>query len=386
MGLAPAPIYALTALSPLLVQELALPEDKLGAIVGLSFVAAAVASLPVGRLVDRLGGVVIVLGIGLATSAALASVALTLTFGTIVVAAVVSGLAQGAANPATNQIIASAVAPHERPRVVSIKQSGIPLSQLVVGAAVPVLAQLRGPATAFIVLTAMAAVVTAWAGREFAGRARTALRKPATAVAARRRSVGGWRMGALLAVSFFAGAAAQATNTYLPLYSHTGIGLSATSAGTIVGALGALGIAGRLLWSYLYGKLRRRTALLPVLCGLGVVAYGALALTATDALPRDVFWVATALHALSSLAITVVVYLALMEWVPKDAIGLASGYIGIAQFAGFALGPPAMGLAVPLLGYGWAWSTVMVAGASALVAALILSRTSHQNVESSETL
>ncbi|QDC25692.1 MFS transporter [Georgenia yuyongxinii] len=82
------------------------------------------------------------------------------------------------------------------------------------------------------------------------------------------------------------------------------------------------------------------------------------------------YWIAAVIHAFTTLAITGVVVLSVMQAVPPASVGETSGLVGLCQFAGFAAGPPVMGALSA--GYGLRAGWVFVGACSAMSVALAL--------------
>ncbi|ONK09874.1 MFS transporter [Streptomyces sp. MP131-18] len=366
MGLGPASLYAVTALSPQLLPVLGAGERLLGLAVGASFAVASLASAAAGAAVDRHGGVLFIRLI--AVFSALTAVLLTVqvSTATLVLAVAVAGLAQAAANPATNEIIARAAPRQGRARAVGLKQSGVPGSQLLAGAALPPIAALGGVRWAFAALALTAVVLVVPALRMRAGPpVRRAVRGGRVPLSRQVRIV--------LGVSFCSGATTQATNAYLALFAHGSLGLGATAAGAGMAVVGGVGIAGRVLWTRAHAAARRPPLVLTVLTAGGLAA-SVLLLAAAAFGAIALFWAAVVVHALCAMAVPGVVFLTVMDLVPAHAIGTVSGYVGICQFAGFAGGPLLAGLMVGAVGYPAVWTAVAGLGAVALLLAVAAAR------------
>lgn len=363
MALAPAPVYALTALSPVVLTLAGVTEREIGLMIATAFAVSALASVPAGRAVDRFGARPLIIAIATCTTVALAALAIWPSTVALVFAVVVSGLAQGIANPATNKVIATAGDVAARPRAVGAKQSGVPLSQLTIGATTPLLGEVVGLSGALAVLLVVSALIAGWAATVpmESGPTRT-LSMPTP------MSQG---MPFLLTLAFFSGAAAQATNAYLPMFGHRELGMSAAAAGSVVAVVGGLGIIGRLLWTRVYGNAAAGRFVLPAVTSAGTSSAFVLLLATTQG-GAGLYWLGLSVHALSTLAVTGVLFLTAMDAVPLAGVGRVTGYIGICQFAGFAAGPAAMGLLVSSPGgYVAGWTFVAACSGLSLVLALV---------------
>ena len=130
--------------------DIALTTTGLGAATALFFLAASIASAPLGRVVERIGwrasmrinsvaSAMILVGIALLAKSAL-SLSLLLVAG---------GAVYGLANPSANKALAELVQPERRGLIFGLKHSGIPTSTLLAGLAVPTLALTIGWRFAF---------------------------------------------------------------------------------------------------------------------------------------------------------------------------------------------------------------------------------------------
>ncbi|WP_269142592.1 MFS transporter [Georgenia yuyongxinii] len=263
---------------------------------------ATLASLPAGHAVDRLGSRVLLTVIPTLTAAALAFFVLDLSLVSLGVVVLVSGVAQAAANPATNRSFAGSPDHFARARTMGIKQSGIPASQFVVGAGLPPLAALVGLRMALVPLLVASVVIALWARRRAVG-----ARLRASERSSRTRTAMPAAVWPLLGVSFFAGVATQATNAFLPLFAHADLGLSPSVAGSVVAVVGGIGILGRFFWTWQFGRTRHRRRTLPLLALGGVTASAMLAVSASLG-ASGAYWIAAVIHASTTLAITGVVF------------------------------------------------------------------------------
>ena len=132
--------FALTVFSVLagsLLDTFALRRWQLGALVTAAAGVGACASPILGRLSDRLGGRgALQLTLGL-SALALAGVALSPLYQVLLGAALVSGLAQAMANPATNKLIGIHVAGGSRGTMTGVKQAGVQVGVFLGGALLP---------------------------------------------------------------------------------------------------------------------------------------------------------------------------------------------------------------------------------------------------------
>jgi MFS family permease len=154
------PVFLLGGLAVQVSDDLSLTPVQIGAAVAVYFGTTALASVPVGRLVERYGprrtaqlGVLIAAG-GLAGIAVAARSLITLL---IILGACATSNALS--QLASNGLLARAMPAHRQGLTFGIKQSAIPLSTLLAGAAVPAIGLTVGWRWAFG-LAAVVAVAT----------------------------------------------------------------------------------------------------------------------------------------------------------------------------------------------------------------------------------
>ena len=150
VALSALPVFLVGATFLQLELDIALTTTGLGAATALFFLAASIASAPLGRVVERIGwrasmrinsvaSAMILVGIALLAKSAL-SLSLLLVAG---------GAVYGLANPSANKALAELVQPERRGLIFGLKHSGIPTSTLLAGLAVPTLALTIGWRFAF---------------------------------------------------------------------------------------------------------------------------------------------------------------------------------------------------------------------------------------------
>ncbi|UYM05489.1 MFS transporter [Solicola gregarius] len=370
MGVGPLTHYALAALGPFVVDDLDLSVGQYGQLWLVVFAAASVATTAGGWLADRMG----LRGLFIATFAvsglATIGAASAAGFLVLIVALVLSGVAQALANPATNRYLLERVDPRRRGSILGIKQSGVQASQLMAGLLLPPLAMWWGWRNALAVCCAVAIV----------GILATV---PATGGPGPRRSAtssGSIRHGPevawLFVYAFAAGAVAQATNVYLPLFAHVELDLSASTAGLVVAVLGGVGVVARFLWGRGVQDVRDLRTPMSWLSVITVIALVGIMLT--EQVGAWLVWPAAGLFGFSALAANVLVMVAVLNVTPADSIGRATGRVSLGLFLGFMCGPPSAGLVVERLGYPAMWMMLMAIGGFATVIPLAWrTRTPH---------
>ena len=364
MGLAMFVLFALGALAPLLVAELGISRAQLGALTAVGFGTAAALSLVSGHLTDRTGGRTALVALLVTVAAAFAVLAAGGAYGWMLLALVLAGGAQSLANPATNRLIATHRPPARRAGAIRVKQSGVQLGAFAAGLLLPAVAAAFSWRAALALVIPVALAAALWAFRLPADRAPSApggglrLLPGAASPAAR------WLIGYSLGI----GTGLAALNTYLPLYAHQELGLGQRLSGALIAALGAAGIAARVLWTRHSGRL---TDVSRPLLLLAAASVGFAALVAASALWAPLVWPAALGLGGTAVAANAVSMVAVVRSPAFGATGHASALVSMGFFGGFVVGPLAFGALVDLTdGYPAGWALVALAFLSAAGCAL----------------
>lgn len=359
MGVGPLVHYAISALGPLVVSDLGLSATEFGLLWFVTFGAACLFTLTGGRLSDRYGARgLFLLVFGLA-GLGLAAAGSAQGYVWLLAGLALAGVAQSFSNPATNSAVATVVPARSRGMVLGLKQSGVQLSQVFAGVALPPMAVAFGWRTALLVSVSIAAV----------GVLATFLLVPstrATKLSAPRNQaplspVVGW----MTAYALLMGAVTQATNVYLPLYAHTELGVSVTVAGLVAAFLGGFGVLARLVWGGLSDRIN--DVALPL---VGVAVPASLAMVAfwwSARLGLWSLWLGAALFSIGALAANVILMVAVVRYVTWESVGRATGWVSLGLYAGFMIGPVSVGAVVDKLGYEWAWVTMLAVTVSLIL-------------------
>lgn len=363
MGMAVAllPLFLIGALAPYLVREFDLSAPLLGALVTVGYGGAAVLSLVIGSAASAVGPrycLVAVFGISIVVLTLFAGAG---SYGWLVAAIAVSALGQSLANPATNQLIATWVPLSRRAGATGLKQSGVQLGGVIAGLPLAMIAASSGWRVAVGVGGALAAALAATA-------VWVVPRDPAVVRAPGRRAVRASRDAVWLAAfSVFVGAGIAAVSTYVALYASTQLALSTTVASSLVAALGAAGVAGRLGWAGVASRRSSPASLLAPLAAVSVLAAGALAASAWWGAAW--LWVGVIGVGGCAVAANAVSMITVIARSRPEAVGHDSAVVSAGFFSGYAVGPPAIGALAELAGrYQPGW--FVVAGCFACAAVL----------------
>jgi predicted MFS family arabinose efflux permease len=363
------PLFLLGALAPALIREFHLVRPLLGVLVTAGFGVAALLSLVIGPVVDAFGARRSVITLCTVSAIALTVFATATHYAVLVLAVAVAGVPQALANPSTNKIIATTVAPRRRALLIGIKQSGVQLGAFAAGLPLAWLAEVLdwrvavGVAACFALVFAAACLLLPADP--------SPPRAPALTVSFSAGPTVWW----LLGFSVLLGSGIAAINTYVALFAVQELGVTALVAAALVAVLGVTGILGRVGWSRVVSANRPPATVLVPLCSAAVLA--ALSLLLAPYAWAGLVWVgvlgtggfAVASNALSMLA---VVASSTPQRTGRDSALVSAGFFG-----GFAVGPALFGLLVEVTGgYPAAWALVAVEFAAAAgVAAAWRSRT-----------
>ncbi|MDN3463488.1 MFS transporter, partial [Kocuria sp. APC 4018] len=184
----------------------------------------------------------------------------------------------------------------------------------------------------------------------------------------------------LTLTSFLNAVGTQGVNVYVSLFAVRAMGYTITVAGLLLGVMGVIGIASRIGWGQVTGRLGRPAPLIQVMSVGGIVGLGLLVLAETTK-QHWLMWLGVAFHAALPLAANVVINSGIVAAVPKERIGVASGLVATGMYLGFALGPVVVGQLVDLTGaFTAGWAAVAGAYVLCFVAAVVLGRVQRRSV------
>lgn len=359
MAVGPLMLYSISAVSPLVIEDLGLSPSEYGAIATATFGAAAIGCVVLARATDGLGAVRVMVLVSVGSGVGLLAVAAAPSFAWLIAGAALCGVAQSVSNPSTNMYVAGLPA-RRRSALIGWKQSGVQMSQLLAGVAMPVLALQLGWRVALSagVVVAVAGVATALLLRSprphVVSASGSGLVAKGLHLPPRQRSdLNKAAVRSLQAYTFFIAIGLAATNAYLPLFAHDELGLSIEVAGFTAAVVAVVGLCSRIWW----GRQRiapARTA--TVLAGLACCStVGALVAAAAQAGAIPLLWIGSALFGLSALAANSVTMVTLVALMPLEAIGWASGLVATGLYLGFAAGPILFGFLLEATSYRVAW-------------------------------
>ncbi len=350
-ALASMAILTVPAVAPSVAASLGVPAAAVGFQISLLYLAATVASLFGGTLIRRYGACR-TSQLCMAATALGCAIAAVPTVPTLALGSLIMGAAYGLPNPAASHLLVRHTPPAHRNLVFSIKQTGVPLGGVAAGLlAPPVTAAFGWQAALILVAVAAAAAVLV----EQPMRARLdddrdpgapLLRLPLEGLAAVVRQAPLRRLS--LAAFCFSGVQLCVMGFLVVLLVEE-LGVDIITAGVVLAAVQAAGVAGRMLWGLVAD--RAGDGLL-VLAGLGLVMTGTAA--AVTVLPAGAPLALVAAIALL-LGLTAIgwngVFLAeVARLSPPGAISSVTGSAMMVTFLGVMVAPTAFALLHDQLG------------------------------------
>lgn len=365
-GVAMMPIFLTGALAVQMSAELGFGPSALGLASGGFILARALASIPAGFLVDRLGSIrsmrLSAIGSGLAS---LSIALLASEWWILATILFLAGLVQATSQPAANRFVLRSADPARMGIAFGLKQSGPPAAIILAGLAVPGIALTLGWRWAFV-LAAMLSLVTLLAVPARPVTSSVAAAAPeapldaapdvgtAEQAADVARGSGSLSLVPIMLGMAFTLAAVNSTQTFI-VGAAVDAGISPAVAGSLLAAGGMLAIVSRII-SGLYVDRKQGGYLTYVarILAVGSVGYLLLAVGSPSA-----YLMGTVLAYAATWGVNGVLFMAIVRYRPDRPAAISGQVIAIGSIGGF-LGPPIYGLVAENLGYAPAWLMAMV--------------------------
>lgn len=359
MGAGPLFNYGVSTLSAIVIEHFGITEGQVGLIITVVFGSAALSSVWLGSLADRISSrmqmLILFIGPALAFFVAL----LSQQYWVLLLGALIAGPTQAISNPTTNRVILNQVPLAQQSNWLGIKQSGVQASQLFAGIFFPLAALWAGwvgaAGAGAVLMFLLWAYSLTIIPREPVSRTK---RKDRTRPTRQEKRAANTteklptRVYAYALMALLAGFGMQATNVYLPLFSMQALNFSLVTAGSLVAVAGTVGVVSRIGWAWLM-RSSASSAQLLVIISLGAsLGVGSLLLVFVWPHPA-LLWIATFLHGVTILGANVVINAELLRSVPNTSIGRASGINSAGMYTGFASGPLIAGLLRDITGAFW---------------------------------
>ena len=356
------PAFLTGGLAVQIRSELDFGSAALGLAVAVFFVSASLASVVMGRVVERIGAHRAMRVSATGSAAALLGVALFAgSWAGLVACLMLGGLANAVAHPATHLSLARKVPANRQGFSIGIKQAAIPAATLLAGLAVPIIAVTFGWRWAFAGGAALALLLSFIVPAETLGGVRKIKEARAGDVPTAPL--------VLLALGIGLGSAAATPLGAFIVESSVAAGLRVETAGLMLALGSAVGIVVRVTFGRLAdgmggGSLRLVAAML----GVGVVGFALLANGSGGLIVPGTLLAFGAGWGWPGLFNFAVVR------TNPNAPAAATGITQTGASGGAALGPLVFGVVVEAASYEAAW---LLCGAIALVAlvAILAGRT-----------
>jgi MFS family permease len=351
------PVYMVGVLWVQLRADLGFDASLLGVLVASFFITSALSALTAGLVVRRFGTSPVVRLSALVGAASMLLIGLGAQYTVVLLAALVlAGWGNGVGQPASNDLIARAVATDRHGLAYGTKQAAIPLSTMLAGVAVPVIAIPLGWRPAFAIGAALALLVALIvpAGDRLRPSGSS---EPSEAAGPFRRAP-----LVVLAAGLMLGAATG--NALGSFFVSTAVdsGIPPATAGVLAAVASGVGATARIGFGWLADKVRTKWLLVVAAqMAIGGLAYGLLG---------------TGVEALIAAG-AVIGYCTGWAWAGLSTYSVARMHPGMAaratsitqggMGAGAALGPLLFGVLVSATSYELAWyltsATSVLAGA-----------------------
>ena len=338
------PVFLTGGLAVRMRADLDFGVAELGLAVTTFFASAALASALLGRVVERVGSHGGMLAASVLSASSLAGIgAVASSLGHLVGFLVLAGTAHAAAHPATNLLLAGAIARRRQGLAFGLKQAAVPAATLLGGLATPVVGLALGWRSAFLGGAAVALAIGAlvWRGEA---------RPPETAAGFGPRRA---RLGPLIlpTLGICLGSAAGVSLAAFLVDAGVASGMGEGAAGVLLAVASAIGFAVRVGAGWHSDRLtsgRLRSVVAMLICGAS--GFGLLALA-------DPGWpfVAGGLLAFGlGWGWPGVFNFAIVD-IHRQAPAAATGITQTGTYAGSAAGPLVFGLVVEHGSYTAAW-------------------------------
>ncbi|MPZ72612.1 MAG: MFS transporter [Nitriliruptorales bacterium] len=349
------PAFLFGGLAALVRRDLGFGVQGIGVAVAGYFAVSALASIPAGRIGERIGARRGILGGAFVSGATLLAMGAARSGWQLGIALACGGIGNALIQPAANLLLTQHVPAHRRGLAFGIKQSAIPASALLGGLAVATAGETLGWRGAFVAGAGLALVVPLLTPQEegLAVLHRTEHRHlPHIS-------------GGLLLLAAAAGVSTAAANSMSSYVVEYGIetGLTPASAGFVLMAGSAAGLVSRVVIAWQSDhRPGEHLRVVAVLMGTAAIGYLVLAASVAPAL-----LVVGALVAFMTgwgwNALFIYSVVRLHPTTPAASTGVTMG----GGFSGSVFGPAAFGYIVGALGFRQAWTAAALCAVAAAV-------------------
>lgn len=333
-------LFAFAILAAPLIEEFGVSRTQIGLLGAANTAAAALISIGIGRVVDRLGAARAVTLTMAWSGLALIAIGLAGSFGLVIGISALAGIGQAAANPATNRLISERVDPNQRGIMTGLKQSGVQLAIFLGGFTLPVLAGYFGWRTAIVVYGVISVAFSIVTGVALGAGQPPRAPKDRPTVQPNRDPLPP-AVTRIAVFGFLIGVAAGGYSRFLPLFAHERLDLSVATAGRVLAVGGLAGIVARIV----LGRLTQsRWDPIKTLASLSLLSVAFLVvLSRAQSIGPWIVWPLAIGIPSSAGAWNAVGMLAIIQGVPTSQAGVAAGRVMTGFLLGLAVSGPMTG-------------------------------------------
>lgn len=328
--------------APLAALDLGAEPHWVGLFVGLIYGMAAIAALLSGGFIARYGALRVSQASLVLAAAAMACGAIG-TAPSVLAAGLLMGMAYGPATPASSHILAQVTPPGRMNLVFSLKQTGVPLGNMLAGALLPGVALALGWRGAVIVAGAACfalAVLVQPLRRRF-DHGLDGQRPLLT----RQQAIGPLRIAFAskdirrLAITSFVYSGMQVSlSTFLVTYLHKALDMPLVLAGFVLSAAQLGGVSGRVLWGIVADRFARPAHVLGGL-GLGMTVAALLTASFTPSWPLAAIVAVAFAYGATAVAWNGVYLAQIARLSPPGKAGEVTGGTSLLTFGGVMVAP-----------------------------------------------
>jgi len=342
MGVATFSQSAFGVLASDLIDEFGVHRWQIGILVTAAGFTGGFLSPVFGRITDRIGSVRSMVGVLTLGALYMSVVFVAPSYAIVVVGALLSGMPNGWANPATNALIVDNIAAGTRGVITGIKQSGVHIGTSLGGLFLPIISSVAGWRVAYasFLVFPVAGLVGMWR------RPRVEHREPSHG---EKRGAVPTSIRWIALYGALTGLGVSATMTFLPLFAKENQGWTTTRAGFLIAGVGVVGVIARISWGSFSERRLGHGRTLRLLALQSSLAAALLGLASAGFAPSWVLVPAALLVGSGAIAWNAVGMLAVMDYSPADLVGRGTGLVMLGFLTGIGVGAPLMGLSVDQL-------------------------------------
>ena len=346
------------------IEEASLRINQIHAAISVAvyFVGAGISAMTLGRLSDQRESTVI-MQVGLAgTAVGSLVVGISTGWPIMVMGLVLAGMGYGLAQPAVSRFLSDSIVSGRRGLAFGLRQAGVPAATILAGLAESAVPSTLGWRMAYFTVAMLVPLTLVVASRYGKAFVRPGPRTPLVIPDTRRSS----QRVLLLAGSLGLGAATIYAATSFTVPVARTVGFSASTAGVLAAAGGALALTMRIA----IGALRDKAGFDPLLAAGAMILGGVLGYLMLSTGRPGLFVAGVAIVYSLGCGWNALLLQALAAEFPS-AVGKTTGAGLAAAFGGGLVGPLAFGTMITYLGMSVAWTLLGLIAAVAGVGMLL---------------